>query len=67
MSTITELPPLIASADVMALAREGCAANLRARGYPEEAEAFERAQRDGAWAMRHEVARLLGEAASAPQ
>ena len=67
MSTITDLPPLAASADVMALARESCAANLRARGYPEEAEAFERAERDHSWSLRHEVARLLGEVTSAPQ
>lgn len=61
MSTIANLPPLIASADVMALAREGCAENLRRRGYPDEAEAFEKGRRDSAWALRHEVARLLGE------
>lgn len=67
MSNIAVLPPLIASADVMALARENCAENLRRRGYPEEAEAFEKAQRDFSWSLRHEVARLLGQAASAPQ
>ena len=62
MSAIHDLKPIEASADVMALAREVCAERLRARGYPAEAEAFERAQRDTSWAMRHEVRRLQGEA-----
>jgi hypothetical protein len=62
MSNLRELPPLEAPADVMAMARENCAERLRARGYPEEAAAFERCERDWAWLMRHEVARLLSEA-----
>jgi hypothetical protein len=62
MSQIAQLPPLEAPADVMAMARENCAERLRARGYPEEAAAFERCERDFAWATRHEVAKLLGEA-----
>ena len=61
MSTITDLPPLNASAPIMQMARENCAANLRTRGYPDEAEAFERGARDDAWSIRHEVVRLLSE------
>lgn len=63
MSKVDQLPPLNAPADVMALARENCAANLRKRGYPDEAEAFEKARRDFTWALRHEVARLTAEGA----
>jgi len=58
MSAVRELPPLEAPADVMAMARENCAARLRARGHEREAAAFERGDRDWAWAMRHEVALL---------
>lgn len=63
MSTIRELAPIEASADVMALARENCAERLRAKGSEAEAAAFERGDRDWAWLMRHEIARLLGEGA----
>jgi hypothetical protein len=62
MSTIHDLPPIEAPADVMQMARENCAERLRERGYPEEAAAFERCERDDSWAMRHEVAKLRGEA-----
>lgn len=62
MSRLTELPPLDAGADMMAQARANCAARLRARGHIKEAEAFDRAERDQTWAMRHEVNRLRNEA-----
>jgi hypothetical protein len=65
MSRIDELPPLNVSADVMALARENCAANLRGCGYAAEADAFECAERDQSWAMRHEVGHLLAETSPA--
>jgi hypothetical protein len=55
MSAIRDLPPIEAPADVMAMARENCAERLRARGQEAEAAAFERGDRDFAWAMRHEV------------
>lgn len=47
-----------APAHILAEARANCAARLRARGYADEAEQFERGHRDDAWAMVHEVARL---------
>jgi hypothetical protein len=50
--------PIDADAITMATARENCAANLRERGYACEAAAFERGDRDNAWALRHEVVRL---------
>lgn len=59
---IPPLPPVVAPADLMADARANCAARLRSRGHEAEATAFERAERDTAWAMRHEVARLRSEA-----
>ena len=40
----------------MAEARANCAARLRARGHEAEVGA-----RDDAWAMRHEVGKLLAE------
>jgi len=67
MSAINPLPPLTADAQTMALARENCAERLRARGYPDEAAKFERGDRDFTWALRHEVARLLGETGRAAQ
>ena len=63
MSAVRELPPIEASADIMAMARDNCAERLRARGEVKEAEAFERGDRDFAWAMRHEVTLLKGQAA----
>lgn len=62
MSAIKPPQPVSAPADVMALARDNCAQRLRERGYPTEAEAFERGERDFAWGFRHEVAKLLSEA-----
>lgn len=61
MTALQELPPLDVDALTMATARENCTANLRARGYSDEADAFERGDRDFSWAMRHEVARLTAE------
>jgi hypothetical protein len=61
MSTIHDLPPIEAPADVMQMARENCAERLRERGHEREAAAFERCERNWAWMMRHEVAKLLGE------
>lgn len=58
---IRDLPPVEAPADVMAMARENCAARLREKGSEVEAEAFDRGNRDFTWAMRHEVNRLMGE------
>lgn len=58
---IRSLPPVEAPANVMALARENCAANLRERGQETEAVAFEKGERDFAWAFRHEVMRLQRE------
>ena len=54
-------PPVIAPSPIMAAARANCAANLVARGYPDEAELFATGKRDGAFAMRHEVNRLRAE------
>ena len=53
--------PLTAPAPIMEAARATCAARLRARDSEAEAQAFERGERDDAWAMRHEVAKVLGE------
>lgn len=64
---IRKVEPIQASAIVMEAARSNCAANLRENGHEAEAVMFETGKRDFAWRMRHEVARLLGEAASAPQ
>lgn len=55
---IKDPAPIDADAITMATARENCAATLRERGYADEAAAFERGERDDAWAMRHEVNRL---------
>ena len=60
MSAIRELPPIEASADMMALARENCATDLRNKGHESEAAEFRRGNRDFTWRMRHEVARLVG-------
>lgn len=54
-------PPLKASAALLAEARKNCAARLRERGSAAEAAMFETAQRDDAWAMRHEIAKLQSE------
>ena len=53
--------PLTAPAPIMEQARATCAARLRARGSEAEAQAFERGERDDAWAMRHEVGKVLRE------
>lgn len=53
--------PIQADAVLMAEARANCAARLRSRGSEAEAAMFETAQRDGTWAMRHEVAKLRAE------
>lgn len=58
---IPPLPPLVAPADLMATARANCADRLRAKGDVDEAEAFARGERDGAWAMKHELAKLIAE------
>lgn len=62
MGAIKPPQPVSAPADVMALARDNCAQRLRERGYPEEAGAFERGERDDSWSMRHEINRLQSEA-----
>jgi len=46
-------------------ARVNCAANLRNRGYYEEAAMFECGARDQTWQMKHELARLRTQAALA--
>lgn len=61
---VRELPPLVASAEVMAMARENCAAALTQSGEVAEAENFAKGLRDGAWRMRHEITRLLSERVS---
>ena len=53
--------PIAADAIVMAEARANCAARLRSRGQEAEAAQFEVGERDDAWAMRHEVGKLLAE------
>lgn len=58
---IPPLPPLVAPADLMAAARANCADRLRAQGNGSESDAFARGERDDAWAMRHEVAKLRAE------
>lgn len=58
---IKSAPPVTASADIMAMARENCAVRLRAKGGDTEAEAFDRGERDFTWAMKHEVRRLQSE------
>ena len=61
MSQIRELPPIAASALVMETPRANCAAALRERGHEAEAVKFEAGERDFAWRMRHETARLLSD------
>jgi hypothetical protein len=56
------IPPLSATPEMLAQARENCAARLRARGHALEAEAFAAGERDFAWAVRHEVTKLKAEA-----
>lgn len=63
MGGIRPLPPLDAPAEILADARENCAARYRAKGQHEEAEAFAAGLRDGCWAHRYEVVKLLAEAA----
>lgn len=58
---VPPLAPLSAPADLMAEARANCAARYIARGQDSEAEAIARGDRDDAWAMRHEVAKLKAE------
>lgn len=53
--------PIEADAVLMDEARANCAARLRSRGSEAEAAIFETAQRDDAWAMRHEIAKLQSE------
>lgn len=48
-------------ADLLAEARVNCAVRLHAKGDVDEAEAFARGERDGAWAMKHELAKLIAE------
>lgn len=59
--SIKSLNPIQADAIVMAEARANCAARLKARGQEAEAAQFEVGARDDAWAMRHEVNKLLAE------
>lgn len=56
-------PPLrnVAPAHVLAAARTNCAARLRTKGHEVEAQCFERGDRDDAWAMVHEVNKLVRE------
>ena len=60
-AAIPEAPPVQAPVPVMQAARANCAARLRARGHEVEAQCFERGERDGTFAMRHEVNRLTAE------
>lgn len=53
--------PVQAPAQVMAMARENCAAALRARGSEDEAVKFEIGERDFSWRFKHEVSRLQRE------
>lgn len=59
--SIKSREPVVADAIVMAEARANCAARLRARGQEAEAAQFEVGARDDAWALRHEVNKLLAE------
>jgi hypothetical protein len=59
---IKPLPPLSAPPEVIAQARINCATRLRNDGSVAEAAQFECGARDDAWAMRHEVNRLIAEA-----
>lgn len=59
--SIKSLNPIQADAIVMAQARANCAERLRARGQEAEAVQFEVGERDDAWAMRHEVNKLMAE------
>lgn len=59
--SIKSREPIAADAIVMAEARANCAARLRARGHEAEAAQFEVGARDDAWALRHEVNKLLAE------
>lgn len=63
---IPPLPPIAAPADIMARARANCAARYHGKDQHEEADAFARGDRDAAWALRHEVNRLLAERAKVP-
>jgi|GEM_PF-2858934 len=56
---IPPLPPVSAPAHIMAAARLNCAERLRGKGHEVEAQCFERGERDDAFAMRHEVSKLL--------
>lgn len=47
--------------DILDEARANCADRLRAWDSIAEAEAFARGERDGAWAMKHELAKLRAE------
>lgn len=58
---IPPLPPIEASPEMLAEARQNCADRLRARKHFTEAEAFDAGLRDFAWAMRFEVAKLKAE------
>ena len=59
---VPEAPPIEAPAPVMAEARAKCAELLRAEGHDAEADMFATGQRDGAWRMKHIVAKLMREA-----
>lgn len=60
------LPPIEAPADLLATARENCAARLRARGNGFAAELIATGAHDDCWAMRHEVRKLQAEQGSVP-
>jgi hypothetical protein len=61
VAAIPPLPPIAAPADIMATARANCAARYHAKDQHDEADAFARGDRDAAWALRHEVNRLVAE------
>lgn len=60
---IPPLPPIEASPEMMAEARQNCADRLRARSHFTEADAFDAGLRDDSWSLRHEINRLKAESA----
>ena len=58
---IPPLPPIEASPEMMAEARQNCADRLRARSHFTEADAFDAGMRDFTWSLRHEIYKLKAE------
>jgi hypothetical protein len=61
---VSTLPPIEASPEMLAQARENCAARSRARGDEAVALAYEAGAGDVGWGFKHEVSKLKAEAAA---